>query len=251
MARSDDDFSDTYVDVGVPIFDDVALAARSERLSSGAQEEARESQKVHADTYRDSAPRGYESAAEKQTKTNKLESDLIDFYSGIGIVLMAFSPADAVIVINQAPQRAKELSDVAKHNPRFAKFLRRMMTGNAYTVAILGHGSMLMAIMANHGVTPQSIMERMRAKPTKPASQNPQLTYSQGKANASNAEGATGVPITPGMGQDLSLSASERAAVERILKMGGQFPKAPNTQAETPVDDSVPNPGALGLDQRR
>lgn len=230
-SENDDSVSGDFVDVGVPVFDDVASAGRADRQRS----ESSEAQEARASyTSRDTTPRDY--AQENARKTSKLENDIAEFYAGLGLLLMAFSPQDAVIVINCAPQRAKELAEIAKHNPGFARFLRRMMTGNAYSVAILGHASMIMAIMANHGVTPGTIMERMR-KP-------PQLTHSQGQANAPKDSPVTGIPVPP----EKPLTPAERAAVEQILQMGGQFPPAGPIPT---ADESIPNPGAIGLDQRR
>lgn len=79
-------------------------------------------------------------------------------YATVGGLLYAVNQADGMIVLSGAAQRAKELTELARHNPALYKALKAMTQGSALIAFIAGHVGMLMAIAANHNLLPAELV---------------------------------------------------------------------------------------------
>lgn len=89
---------------------------------------------------------------------------LTQFYGAVGALTYAFNQADGQVIMAAAADRATEMVNVARHHAHMWTVLEAMTTGGDYVPLIVGHGSLAMAIMANHGVTLQSIMAKRPPK---------------------------------------------------------------------------------------
>lgn len=81
----------------------------------------------------------------------RLSMELAGFYAGIGMVVSSFNTYDGVLIISQSEQRATELVAAARHNKQVYKWVERLAHSNDMIAAIVGHGVMVYALMANHG----------------------------------------------------------------------------------------------------
>lgn len=92
----------------------------------------------------------------KPSKPNKLTLQLSFLYEKLGELIGKFNPVDGVLISLGAIDRASELYAIGQTNPAFMNFLKTLVSGNAYIAAILGHGMVALAILANHGLVPTS-----------------------------------------------------------------------------------------------
>lgn len=92
----------------------------------------------------------------KPSKPNKLTLQLSFLYEKLGELIGKFNPIDGVLISSGAIDRASELYAIGQSNPAFMNFLKTLVSGNAYIAAILGHGMVALAILANHGLVPTS-----------------------------------------------------------------------------------------------
>lgn len=96
----------------------------------------------------DKAPKEPRQAYAKDIK------DLTALYENLGALIALRDPLTGLIVIKSAEERATELINVAKHHKKMLEVLRRIAKGGDYGACIMGHLSMIMAILAVHGRMP-------------------------------------------------------------------------------------------------
>lgn len=105
---------------------------------------------------KDIAPKRLPEQTAKPAKPAKLTLEIAFLYEKLGNLVATFSPIDGALISAGAIERAEELMAIGRINPAFMKVLKQLVSGNAYIQAILGHGMVAMAIMANHGIIPAS-----------------------------------------------------------------------------------------------
>lgn len=103
-------------------------------------------------------PTGGTSESDKPPRDNKTFAkdikDLTELYENIGALIALRDPLTGLIIIKSAEQRATELVNVAKHHKKLLEILRRIAKGGDYGACVMGHVSMIIAILAVHGRMP-------------------------------------------------------------------------------------------------
>lgn len=98
----------------------------------------------------DVAPDGYKptqmEAVAKQAHT-ALVNDLSGIYFTVGAILSGINPLAGSIVMDKAPDRARELVNACKRNPAAIKWLKRITKSSDVTAAVVGHGVEVVAIL--------------------------------------------------------------------------------------------------------
>lgn len=85
----------------------------------------------------------------------RLIGELSALYATLGMAVSAVDTYTGALLIQRAEQRASELVAVAKHHPGMLKMLSQVTAGNDYIACIIGHGTMLYAVMAHFGQLPK------------------------------------------------------------------------------------------------
>lgn len=94
---------------------------------------------------KDSAPIG------RPTVQAKLEKQLGETLTAIGLAVMIVHPGDALVVIDNAPDLAAQLARLAATNERVRKLLTSTVSGSAYLGVVMVLSKMTLQIAANHG----------------------------------------------------------------------------------------------------
>lgn len=81
----------------------------------------------------------------------KLALQLAGIYATAGMFVSGFNTYDGLLLVSQAETRANEVVMAARHNKTAMKWVERLCSGNDLVAAIIGHGLMAYALLANHG----------------------------------------------------------------------------------------------------
>lgn len=84
-------------------------------------------------------------------------------YAAVGALVYSRNQTDGLIILQGAEARANELAELARYYPALYKVLKAMTTGNAWMSLIIGHSSMMIAIMANHDMLPPGLAQMFMA----------------------------------------------------------------------------------------
>ena len=159
---------------------------------------------------------------ETPRRVTKLEREVASLYMGMGMLLMAYQPADGIILIQGAVLRAREVCAVADRHPEFKRFLKRLTAGTVYSALIIGHATMVQAILKNHDIdavasvrklfTPRRVVDdNVRAPDVQavypgarhmPSSED--LPSTNGGSATPLETGAPGVPLTEAQARELA-----------------------------------------------
>lgn len=105
----------------------------------------------HMNMKHGSAPSG---PAVKGGRATKLEKQLAETLTSLGVVVYAFDQFDGQTIIEGAPRLAASLDNLARQNPTVKATLERMLAGSAYGAVAASLGSILVPILAHHGLLP-------------------------------------------------------------------------------------------------
>jgi uncharacterized protein YciI len=89
-----------------------------------------------------------------RASSTKLKAQITSFYENVATVVGMFSPADGQVIMAHSAPCGEAMAEWAETDPRVRAALERMMTGSAWTKVAFLHGSMGLAIAANHGINP-------------------------------------------------------------------------------------------------
>jgi len=81
---------------------------------------------------------------------------LAGMYAGTGAFLAGFQPYSGLVLIQHAGERAEEVVRACRHNKEAWKWLERIVSGSDITNALIGHGMMAYAIMAQNRRLPKN-----------------------------------------------------------------------------------------------
>lgn len=86
----------------------------------------------------------------------KLETQLEDFFGGIGLMVAATGDTHcADVIVTQAKPLAEAYANLAKKNERVRRILEMMMEGSAWGQVITVTAATVIPIAAHHGLYPQ------------------------------------------------------------------------------------------------
>ena len=107
----------------------------------------------------DIPPEGYRPAeVEKAARQphQALVNDLTGLYFALGALLAGANPVAGTIVMEKSADRARELVNACKRNPAALKFLKGLTKSSDLASAVIGHGTMVYAILIAVGRIPLS-----------------------------------------------------------------------------------------------
>lgn len=109
-----------------------------------------------------------ESTEEKPKRPDrfqKLEEGFTGQFAQLGMVIMAFSADDGLVIVNRSNHLAARLADVARVNPAVYKALSRYLKESAYINLATELATISLALLANHGINPiGALMAKMGKK---------------------------------------------------------------------------------------
>lgn len=91
-------------------------------------------------------------------RASKLEQDITGAIGGIGLLLMPFQPFDGTVVLNGAPELAKQLDELARRDPKIKAALERALTGSAWAGIIGASVNIALPILAYHNLLPTQLV---------------------------------------------------------------------------------------------
>lgn len=98
----------------------------------------------------DQAPRSVSGGG----RTPKLDKELTEMVTYIGMMVMIFNQFDGMVVMQNAESTASAWAQLARTDKNVANVLNKLITGTAYSGVILATVKMAVPILANHGVVP-------------------------------------------------------------------------------------------------
>lgn len=94
------------------------------------------------------------STNKRRDRFDKLQGDIQDQFTGLGVMLFMVNQADGKVILEHAQTLSTRLTAVAKQNPTVYKVLKRYLEGSVYTALTLEVAVIVQAIMKNHGIDP-------------------------------------------------------------------------------------------------
>lgn len=160
---------------------------RAGRAAAAAERKAKGKEKAPSS----STPR-----PRKADLENRLTTSLVTLGTGLTAAGAMTSPAiaaDGILVIRQAPDVSKALSDLAKNDPRVAAALERMLTVGTYGALVAAVAPLMIGIAANHGVIPAHVAGMVGVELP-----DPEALFDHAREMADDRIGGDGPPPAPG-----------------------------------------------------
>lgn len=99
----------------------------------------------------DVPPAGYAPAPDEDSRPKQahqaLIQDLTGLYFLLGATVAGVKPVAGQIIMEKSGDRATELVNACKRNPKALKWLRRITKSSDLTTCVVGHGAMIYAVM--------------------------------------------------------------------------------------------------------
>jgi hypothetical protein len=177
------------------------LDSEMSAMEGDASEGVNSSNGAHVSLAGDTPPAGMPGSEIEPVRLSakeRLAEDVAGVYFSVAMVVRVFNERDSVIIAQQALPCARGWVKLADSNPALKRWLKRVVSGNAYTALITAHISLAAMLMASHGVQMQDVAKLIRPRP-RPAklTERDKATYPgaavQGAPLMSDFPPATGV----------------------------------------------------------
>lgn len=96
-------------------------------------------------------------ALEPKTRTpkfKKLQKDLNENITSIGVIVYAINQADGSVIIGRAESLSNNLTDLAEKKPAVYNAIMKLMESGVYSALAIDAFVITNAILANHGINP-------------------------------------------------------------------------------------------------
>ena len=98
-----------------------------------------------------------------RTSQDKLEKKLLETVSSVALLLAAFNPRDATVLLENADSRAVNWAALAQENAKVKKALEALLETNAWSGAIIATAATILPILDNHGHIPERFSAILRS----------------------------------------------------------------------------------------
>lgn len=93
----------------------------------------------------------------------KLDEKLTEFFTLIGVGVIAFNEYDGLVILKRGPKLAEALNELAKEDEKIREALEKLLTVSTWGAVVTASASIAVPIAANHRLLPSGAAAIMQA----------------------------------------------------------------------------------------